>query len=91
MTHQRVAKDGIEYNLVKKIDIKVRVGSGKIKLENLFGGDKVLGDVVNETINRNFDLFAGEIIPLIEKALAKYFKKVSNNILSRYAADVLFP
>lgn len=77
--------------MVKKIDIKVRVGSGRIRLDNLFGGDKVLGDVVNETINRNFDLFAAEIIPLIEKALAKYFKKVSNNILSRYPADVLFP
>lgn len=89
--HQRTPSNGVEYNLVKKIDMKVKVGSGKIKLENLFGGDKVLGDVVNETINRNFDLFAAEIIPLIEKALSKYFKKVSNNILSRYAADVLFP
>lgn len=81
----------MNYSLVKKIDIKIRVSGGKINLENLFGGDKVLGEVVNETINRNFDVLATEIIPLIEKALSKHFKKVGNKIMGRYPEEVLFP
>lgn len=76
---------------MKKIDIKIRVRDGKIQLENLFGGDKLLGEVVNETINRNFDALATEIIPLIEKALSKHFKKVGNKIMTRYPEEILFP
>jgi len=89
--NQRVTKNGKDYILAKKIDIKIRIRNGKLRLDNLFGGDKVLGDVVNETINRNFDLFSAEIIPLIERALSKHFKKVGNKIMSRYSEDILFP
>lgn len=91
IVNERVNKNGQNYILAKKIDIKIRVRDGKIRLDNLFGGDKVLGEVVNETINRNFDVFSLEIIPLIEKALSKHFKKVGNKIMSRYPEDVLFP
>lgn len=76
---------------MKKIDIKIRVKDGKIRLDNLFGGDRVLGDVINETINRNFDILSKEIIPLIERALSKHFKRVGNKILSSYPEHVLFP
>lgn len=90
--NERVKKsDGQTYSLVKKIDIKIRVKDGKIRLDNLFGGDRVLGDVINETINRNFDILSKEIIPLIERALSKHFKKVGNKILSSYPESVLFP
>uniref|UniRef100_A0A336MQ15 CSON002427 protein n=1 Tax=Culicoides sonorensis TaxID=179676 RepID=A0A336MQ15_CULSO len=83
--------DGQTYSVVKKIDIKIQVKDGKIRLDNLFGGDRVLGDVINETINRNFDILSKEIIPLIERALSKYFKKVGNKILGTYPESVLFP
>lgn len=83
--------DGKQHIVLKKLDIKIIIGKGKIKLNNLFGGDRVLGDVINETINQNFEIFSRDIIPLVEKALEKIFKKISNKIVERYTEEQLFP
>lgn len=37
-----VEKDGDEYLSFSKMDLKVTVGGGQARLENLFNGDKVL-------------------------------------------------
>lgn len=84
--------DGETYIFVKKLTIRVRVGSGsQLKLENLFNGDKTLGDVINQTINQNFDVVARDIIPLIERALERHFRKTANKIMSRYTEQQIFP
>ncbi|XP_053667281.1 uncharacterized protein LOC128716383 [Anopheles marshallii] len=70
-----------------KLDIKIRVSDGRIKLENLFGGDRVLGEIINETINQNFNLLSTELIPLIEKALQRIFKRTGNKILERFPEE----
>lgn len=36
--------NGKNHLSLAKLDIKIKVGDGKIKLENLFGGDRVLGE-----------------------------------------------
>jgi hypothetical protein len=77
--------------IVTKLDIKVKVESGKIELDNLFGGDKQLGTVINKVINDNFDTFTNDLIPLIEKSLAKIFKNTGNKIFKRFTMAQLFP
>lgn len=77
--------------VVSKLDIKIKVESGKIDLENLFGGDKTLGDIINQVINDNFDAFTLDLIPLIEKSLARIFKNTANKILKRFTMAQLFP
>jgi Haemolymph juvenile hormone binding protein (JHBP) len=77
--------------IVTKLDIKIKVESGKIELDNLFGGDKQLGTVINKVINDNFDTFTNDLIPLIEKSLAKIFKSTGNKILKRFTMAQLFP
>jgi hypothetical protein len=67
------------------------VKNGSVKLDNLFGSDKVLGEVVNQTINQNFDILSKEIIPLIEKSLNRIFKRIGNKIVERFTAEQLFP
>lgn len=37
-----VERDGDEYLNFSKMDLKVTVGGGQVRLENLFNGDKVL-------------------------------------------------
>lgn len=80
-----------DYILIKKIEIKIKVGRGSLKLNNLFNGDKVLGDAINEVINQNFEIVSEDIIPLIEKALQRTFKKTGNKIVSRFINKQLFP
>lgn len=97
---------------IHKIDIKVKLGSGSIKLRNLFNGDKVLGmylsvcemeeqivimkrivtgEAVNQVINDNFDLLSKDIVPLVERALQRTFKKLANKISNRFTYSQLFP
>lgn len=83
--------NGKDHLSLAKLDIKIRVSDGRIKLENLFGGDRVLGEIINETINQNFNLLSTELIPLIEKALQRIFKRTGNKILERFPEEVLFP
>lgn len=83
--------NGQTHFIVNKLQIKVTVQNGKLDLENLFGGDKVLGEIINQTINQNFTVFAKELIPLIEKSLARIFKRTSNKILERFTMAQLFP
>lgn len=83
--------NGETHFIVNKMDIKITVQKGKMDLEDLFGGDKVLGEVINQTINENFALLSQDLIPLIEKSLSKIFKRTANKILERFTMAQLFP
>ncbi|XP_026466729.1 protein takeout-like [Ctenocephalides felis] len=70
---------------------KIKLGKGNIDLRNLFGGDKTLGDIINQTINSNIEILSTEIVPLIEKALSKLFIRIANQIIDRYTFEQLYP
>ncbi|XP_012263717.3 protein takeout [Athalia rosae] len=71
--------------------VKFTVGNGYVELENLFGGDRTLGDLVNSAINNNFDVFLRELQPLLEKALSETFQRIANNIVEPFTWQQLFP
>ena len=71
--------------------LKISVGKGTIKLENLFGGEQALGDVVNSAINNNFDLFMKELSPLVEEALSNSFQNIASSIIQQFTFAQLFP
>lgn len=83
--------DGMDHLTFKEFTLKIKVGRGNLNLENLFGGERVLGDVVNNAINSNFDAFVNEILPLLEKALAEAFLEIGNNIVRPFTYQQLFP
>lgn len=86
-----VKKNGEDYLQIKDLKVKIRTGNGNINLQNLFNGDKSLGDVVNETINQNFELFTNELIVPIERALEKKFITITTKIIESYSYNELFP
>ncbi|KAI4499873.1 hypothetical protein M0802_005129 [Mischocyttarus mexicanus] len=77
--------------IIEDFKMKITVGKGTITLENLFGGEKVLGDVVNNAINSNFDAFLSELQPFIEKALSDAFREIANSIVTNFTYEQLFP
>lgn len=83
--------NGKTHFVVHKLDIKVTVEKGTIALRDLLGGDKVLADIVNQTINQNFALLSQDLLPLIEKSLSRIFKRTANKILERFTLEQLFP
>lgn len=71
--------------------MKITVNKGTMYFSNLFGGEQVLGEVINSAINNNFDLFLSEFLPLLEKALSDAFKITSDNIVEQFSYKQLFP
>lgn len=84
-------EDGETYLKVSSLQTKIAVGNGKLRLENLFGGDPTLGDAVNGAINSNFDAFIQELTPALESAISNTFTQIADSILSQYTYDTLFP
>ncbi|XP_016975331.1 circadian clock-controlled protein daywake [Drosophila rhopaloa] len=81
----------LDYLNVKEFALKIRTGKGNLKLENLFNGDKVLGDVINDTINQNFEVFTNDLIAPIARALEANFKVITSKILENFTYNELFP
>lgn len=82
---------GIEYVKLGSLKIKGSVGGGRFHLENLFNGDRVLGDIGNTIINDNAQIFIDEMLPGFEKELAKKFTEIANDILTDVTYDEMFP
>ncbi|CAH0558263.1 unnamed protein product [Brassicogethes aeneus] len=73
------------------MDVKVKVGDYSVVLENLFGGDPVLGKATNDVINDAKEEMLGVVIPLLEKEFSKIIIDFSNRITSRFDYDNIFP
>ncbi|VEN64687.1 unnamed protein product [Callosobruchus maculatus] len=84
-------KDGDEYLKYNTFDLHVEVGGGSVRLENLFNGDKILLGMINDVVNKNFDAFVKELMPVIEKGLACKFKETANAIVESFTYKQLFP
>ncbi|KAG5880990.1 hypothetical protein JTB14_018000 [Gonioctena quinquepunctata] len=91
LTGELYDENGEEYLKYTKFDLHVDVGGGSVRLENLFNGDKVLLGMINDVVNKNFDLFLKELMPIIEKSLASVFKDTANAIVQSYSYKQLFP
>lgn len=85
------AADGAEYVKFDVLNMKVSVANAKFRLENLFNGDRTLGEIGNTIINENAQLFLEEMIPGFEKSLSKTFLEIANDILTDVTYDEMFP
>lgn len=66
-------RDGKTYVSFEELTVKISVGKSKFHLSNLFNGDPLLGDVTNQFINENSDLFVFEMTPGIDKSLKRFW------------------
>jgi hypothetical protein len=62
-----------------------------VRLDNLFNGEEVLGNIINSAINNNFDVFMREFMPVVEMALSDAFKDIADNIVQQFSFAQLFP
>lgn len=73
-------KDGDTYLRFERLMLKIQIGKNRMNLKNLFNGDPNLGQIGNQFINENSELFLNEIIPGLEKNLAEIFQKTANDM-----------
>jgi hypothetical protein len=60
------------------------------KLDNLFNGDKTLGDNINQVMNDNWKEVYGDVKSSYEEAFGKIFASVFDNLLARVPIAELF-
>lgn len=83
-------KDGKSYMKVDKYKTLIEAKTFKIKMENLFKGDKNLGDSMNELLNKNWKVIWGETKPDVNKIVGKFAIDILNDVFTTVPYDDLF-
>ncbi|XP_072383759.1 protein takeout-like [Diabrotica undecimpunctata] len=88
---EKIEKNNNVYYNVKDFDINFDIGEAEIHFDDLFNGDKDLGEAMNMFLNDNWKQIANEIKPVLEDNIAMIFKKFANKIFHKYPKNVLLP
>lgn len=91
MIGSRYPKNGVEFIKIDKCGVKGKFDKVQIYLDNLFNGNKELSEAGNQIVNDNPDIFTDEIIPIVEKSLAKKFRSIANGVFELASFDEFFP
>jgi Haemolymph juvenile hormone binding protein (JHBP) len=84
-----INKNGVEYLRFDPIGIKFDRGKvTNLKITNLFGGNRILGEIVTNLLLNNPD-YLQDIYPQIESVLSKLFTNVANRIVENSSLDEL--
>ncbi|XP_037827501.1 protein takeout-like [Lucilia sericata] len=83
-------KDGATYMHIEEVNSDAEPKRMIYKVENLFNGDKALGDNMNLFLNENWKEIYAEVRVSICKAFSEIFKDVINEVFSKYPYDKYF-
>lgn len=83
-------KDGETY--MEATDLKLSTKPGRIyyHFDNLFNGDKALGDNMNSFLNSNWEAIFVEVQKSFEDAFADIFQTIISKIFSKYPYEKFF-
>uniref|UniRef100_A0A0A9WVZ2 Protein takeout n=3 Tax=Lygus hesperus TaxID=30085 RepID=A0A0A9WVZ2_LYGHE len=82
---------GVEYVEVVHTEIRHTVQLLRIQLDNLFNGNKTLGDQMNVLLNEYWVELNKQLGPPIDKAFTFSLKPIVDYILTSIPFDQLFP
>ncbi|XP_055679564.1 protein takeout-like [Lutzomyia longipalpis] len=83
-TGRKMSKDGQDY--LQTNNTKITMTSTKLwmNFENLFNGDKVLGDTTNAFLNENWMDIFNELKPNISKSYAAAIQTIINKVFAKF-------
>uniref|UniRef100_A0A0A9YXY9 Protein takeout n=1 Tax=Lygus hesperus TaxID=30085 RepID=A0A0A9YXY9_LYGHE len=82
---------GVDHAVITNTDLGFEAKKMKVKLDNLFNGDKALGDNMNIVLNDNWEELLSQLGPPIAKAIALAVKPIVDKIVSQVPFDQIFP
>ncbi|XP_022184394.2 protein takeout isoform X2 [Nilaparvata lugens] len=83
--------NGKEYMNFTKSEINFENGRTYFKLENLFNGDKTLGDNMNYFLNENWKEVTQELGPAVGEAISEVFRLLLTNIADLVPYEYIYP
>lgn len=85
-----VEKKGREYLRIDRLAVSINPSRAYINLENLFNGDKALGQSMNIFLNENWKTIFVEMKPVIDDAIGEIVKNIMNNVFAKYPYQEMF-
>lgn len=85
-----VLKNGNTHLEIKSLDWKFTTSKMHLKMNNLFNGDKLLGDNMNVFLNENWMELLKEMQPAFEKALSVAFISIAQEFFNRIPLNQIF-
>ena len=88
---KEIQKNDKKYYQISHFDFIFDAEKMDILLENLFNGDKALGDNMNVFLNQNWPEILKELRPAVSKAFSSAFKEVGNRVFSKVPLELISP
>nr|XP_013113143.1 unnamed protein product [Stomoxys calcitrans] len=85
-----VEKDGATYMTIKDMMLDGEPSKIIYKVDNLFNGDKVLGDNMNLFLNENWKDIYNEVRPALARGFSVIYGAVINEVFTKFPYDKFF-
>lgn len=85
-----IEKKGKQYIQTERFQLDFDTSQLHINLENLFNGDKALGENMNQFLNQNWRDILNELKPAITFAVEEILKGIINRIFSKIPYNEIF-
>lgn len=85
-----IVKNGKKYIQTERFNLDFDTTRMHINLENLFNGDKALGDNMNQFLNQNWRDILNELKPAITFAVEEILKGIINRIFMKVSYDEIY-
>lgn len=90
LTCEPYEKKGKQYLRIKDYKVTILPEKMTFNFENLFNGDKRLGDEINKVINENWEAIFNDVRSSYEESFGLIFKDLGNRVFSRVPYNELF-
>lgn len=84
-------KNGQTYINITKFTLKLTPKYAKYYFENIFNGDPVLSETINNFMNDNSELVSNTLLPGYSEKLGEKFIVVANQIFHNVPVKMIFP
>ncbi|XP_034252626.1 circadian clock-controlled protein-like [Thrips palmi] len=92
ITGKRTKKsDGKDYFEITDVKANMVPKKMSLRLDNLFNGDKQLGDTMNKVLSENWELVFNEISPSLNTAYAELFRRPAHALFIHVPIDGIIP
>uniref|UniRef100_A0A1B6L2D3 Uncharacterized protein n=1 Tax=Graphocephala atropunctata TaxID=36148 RepID=A0A1B6L2D3_9HEMI len=88
---RKIERDGDTYVDYNELKLNLDISNYNVHLDNLFNGNKELGDAVNLALNDNKREFMEALRPVVEKITSSVLLEIAKKITRNFTYDELFP
>ncbi|XP_017778452.1 PREDICTED: protein takeout-like [Nicrophorus vespilloides] len=83
-------KEGVDYASIGKFELHYQTERSIFHFDNLFNGDKVLGDQMNDFLNENWQELSREVEPAVSNTIAVILKSIFSKFADQIPYNELF-